>query len=181
MITFACHNCGRTIQVPDAAAGRQGTCKTCHTSLLVPNPPAPIIIPPPQEIFIPATGFPRPASQSVRVTVHNNQKGAAAHSLGLAAMVLGVIGLAVCWIPIVGLLAAPLTFVGLVMGLIGFLIALFRNGHGIGFPIAAIAISGTALAIAATLNYAILEPILTPAIKQAREAAERAKAKQNQQ
>ncbi len=57
-----------------------------------------------------------------------------AHSLGIAGMVLGVIGICLFWVPFVGLLLAG---IGLLMGVVGIVLALTRKGTGIGFSIGA--------------------------------------------
>lgn len=76
-------------------------------------------------------------------------------SLGVAGLIMGIIAFLICWIPLVGALGIPLSALGLLVGLLGMLIALARKGAGIGYPIASIAVSGLALAIAVAINGAI--------------------------
>jgi len=69
-------------------------------------------------------------------------------SLGVAACILGVLGLLISWIPAIGLIGVPLSGLGLLLGLTGLLVAIFRRGSGIGLPIAGCAISALALILA---------------------------------
>jgi len=178
MIKFACPNCGRSMQVPENAAGKKGACKSCNETIIVPEPETEIVSSPPriirqkspQDLFIAATE--ERNSPSVSVTVQ--QKSSAAHSLGIASMVLGILGLMVCWVPLIGLLGMPLSGLGAILGAIGLFIAMARRGTGIGFPIAGTAISTLAIAIAAFLNYVILKP----SFDQARAAAFKEQMKQ---
>ena len=45
MIEFACRKCGRSMRVPESAAGKQGTCKSCGDSITVPSLETEEIIP----------------------------------------------------------------------------------------------------------------------------------------
>jgi len=58
----------------------------------------------------------------------------------------------ICWIPFLGLLGVPLSLLGIVLGGIGLLLAVFRRGAGIGFPIAGTAISLLAAGTAITIS-----------------------------
>ncbi len=75
-------------------------------------------------------------------------------SLGVAGLVLGILGLLICWIPLIALLGVPLSALGLLLGLVGLLVAIARNGEGIGFSIGACAVSGLALFVALVPIYA---------------------------
>lgn len=50
MIEFACHKCGRSMKVQDAAAGKRGKCKDCGETVTIPQAPtasaAPSVTPP---------------------------------------------------------------------------------------------------------------------------------------
>lgn len=70
-------------------------------------------------------------AQTVIVTTKNT----ASLTLGIIALVVGVLSLLVGWIPFLGLLAIPTAIIGLLLAGIGFLIALFKSGKGIGMPI----------------------------------------------
>jgi hypothetical protein len=75
----------------------------------------------------------RPASRGV------------AHSLGIASMVLGAVALPFSLIPCMGFLSLPLSGLGLLLGFVGGIVALSRNGSGIGFPIAGSALCAMSL------------------------------------
>jgi hypothetical protein len=81
----------------------------------------------------------------------------AAHSLGISAVILGILALLICWIPLFGLLGLPLSGLGLLLGLIGLGVAVKRRGAGIGFPIAGSAISGLAIVIVLTITQLLSE------------------------
>lgn len=73
------------------------------------------------------------------------ESSAAAHSLGIASMVLGVVALPFSMIPCLGMLSLPLSGLGVVVGGVGLIVSIVRKGRGIGFPIAGAAISGLSL------------------------------------
>lgn len=93
-------------------------------------------------------------------------------SLGIVSLVLGIVAFLFCWIPLVGILSVPLSALGLLLGAIGLLVALFRRGSGIGFPIGGTAVCGLALAI----GIAQTAVVAAPSFSRARELAERVKA-----
>jgi hypothetical protein len=62
-------------------------------------------------------------------------------------MVLGGIAFVFSLIPFVGMFTFPLSALGLLVGIVGGVVALCRGGRGIGFPIAGVALSGTALLV----------------------------------
>jgi hypothetical protein len=62
-------------------------------------------------------------------------------------MVLGGIAFVFSLIPFVGIFAIPLSALGLLVGIVGGVVALTRRGRGIGFPIAGVGLSVTALLI----------------------------------
>lgn len=184
LIEFNCRDCGRLMRVAESAAGREGTCKTCNAVVIVPQPDNTLLVPfsvepiirnRPAELFIPASGIPRQREFSVSIS----QKSSGSHSLGLASIILGIIGTMICWIPLVGIIGGGFGLLGVILGMIGFLVSLGRKGSGIGFPIAGVALSAAAIAVAGVINYAILSPILLPAIEQAREAVRRTEIKNN--
>jgi hypothetical protein len=73
---------------------------------------------------------------------------AASHSLGIASLVLGCMAFVLSLIPCLGILTMPLSGLGLLLGIVGWIVALSRNGHGIGFPIAGCFINIMALLMA---------------------------------
>ncbi|HNU50207.1 MAG TPA: hypothetical protein PKJ98_04730 [Verrucomicrobiota bacterium] len=69
--------------------------------------------------------------QTVIVTTKNT----ASLTLGIIAIVVGVLSLLVGWVPFLGLLAMPTAFIGLLIAGVGFLIALCKRGKGVGMPV----------------------------------------------
>lgn len=150
-----CPGCGQTIEVP--RAGVQKETQPAETSKpLIPHPSEPkqeIIEPPlaqpPQLPTHSQTPFvtggqtqhtvPMPAPVAVQVNVDQSH---AAHSLGIASFVLGILSFFVCWIPLIGFGFGGL---GLVLGIIGLILAVVRKGSGIGYSIAGIAVSSIAV------------------------------------
>jgi hypothetical protein len=85
----------------------------------------------------------------------------AAHSLGISSLVLGVVAFIVSLIPCLGIVSLPVAGLGLLLGIMGLVIAISRNGTGIGFPIAGSGLNSLALLIAAFwlyLGYAVTVP-----------------------
>jgi len=68
-------------------------------------------------------------------------------SMGIASIVLGTLAFLICWIPMVGCIGLPLSALGLLLGVIGFVVAITRDGDSIGLAIAGGAISLVALAV----------------------------------
>ena len=89
------------------------------------------------------------------VQVNVAQPSKAAHSLGIASVILGILAFLICWIPLIGLLGIPLSGLGLLLGIVGLLLAIFRRGHGIGFPIAGAAISLLAIVITVSMTFVV--------------------------
>ena len=77
-------------------------------------------------------------------------------SLGVAAIIMGILAFLICWIPIVNLVGVPLSVLGVILGSIGIIVALTRNGSSIGYPIAGTAISGIALFITISMTGAMM-------------------------
>jgi hypothetical protein len=74
-------------------------------------------------------------------------------SMGVAAMVLGVVALLFCWVPFIGLFSLPLSGIGLLLAVIGLFTALGRRGSGLGFIIAGGTLSGLALLIGGVVGF----------------------------
>ncbi|MBW3598548.1 MAG: hypothetical protein KY475_14910 [Planctomycetes bacterium] len=74
----------------------------------------------------------------------NVDQSKAAHSLGIASLVLGVLAFFVCWMPFIGLGFGGL---GLLLGVGGLVLAITRKGSGIGFSIAGTAVSSVATVV----------------------------------
>jgi hypothetical protein len=169
MINFNCPVCNQLIQVPPDCAGRKGKCTGCGNPLVVPSadsgaaaamprpiarpvPPAPQPQTPPASDFdfpieglVPATYTPQPQYQqpmyappqaAVQVNIQTSH---ASNSLGIASLVLGILSYFVCFIPPVTLLLASL---GLLLGIGGIVMSVRRQGTGIGYSIAGVAVNG---------------------------------------
>jgi hypothetical protein len=167
MIQFTCPECNATLRAIDERAGTRFKCGKCGNPVKVPaaaapQAPATAPAPKPKVAHVAATPAPeraqRPSSYEMDeadMDDRPNRKriravgsgGGAAHSLGIGAMVLGVVGLLLGLIPCVGWIGLPLSGLGLLLGLVGSGVALARGGQGIGFPVAGSAISGLALLI----------------------------------
>ncbi len=68
---------------------------------------------------------------SVEVTTKNT----GSLTMGICAIVVGVMGLLIGWVPFLGLFAIPVAIVGIVLAVIGFILALVKGGKGIGLPL----------------------------------------------
>jgi hypothetical protein len=125
----ACPHCAGHFQIPAAAS-------------LPVAPPTPV----------PAPDVPAHESrnqpdeyEAVRARPRYENGTPASHSLGIVSFVVGMLAFVVSLIPCVGAFSIPLSCLGLLMGTLGGIIAIFRHGHGIGYPIAGSAISLVAL------------------------------------
>lgn len=98
-----------------------------------------VIVSSPPMVQTAAPGMPVVAvAPNVAVQVNISQSKAA-HSLGISAMVLGIVGLLTVCVPFVSL---PLSGLGFLLGAFGVGMAIVRKGTGVGFSIAGAAISG---------------------------------------
>lgn len=166
MIDFNCPYCGRDIHAPDQAAGQTGTCKSCGEAIVVPlisglyqpasiSPTGTSIGKSPLQIGIHAP---------VKVSVQNPRPES--NSLGLSAIILGIVAFCSCWISLIGWIAFPLALLGFIMGVI----ALMKGGDGVGF-----ALAGTALCVVPLAVFAISAAFYASIyIAAEREAAEKA-------
>lgn len=68
--------------------------------------------------------------------------------LGIAALILGIVGILIAWIPFLGLLTIPLAGLGSLLGLIGLILSLSNNETGIGLPISGVAVCALSILIA---------------------------------
>ena len=94
-------------------------------------------------------------SQQPLPTLNVNVKSNS-NSLGIAAIILGVVALFICWIPFVGLISLAFAGVGLVLSLVGLGLSIKRGGQGIGYPIAGIVLNGLPLAIVLLITSAFV-------------------------
>lgn len=185
MIRVDCPACGKSLKVADDLAGKTGKCPACSERLKIPEPkpvisqsiaaPAPPTRPPvvraqPRRDPLPAPVQVTPTVVAVQV----NQPSKASHSLGIASLILGIIAFLICWVPFLGLLGLPLSLLGILLGGTGFLIALFRKGSGIGFPIA-----GTSLSLLSAIAVITITGAAASAVNQVGKAIEESSAKAN--
>ncbi len=160
-ISVTCSACGQKLKVADAAAGKRGKCPKCGGLVQIPDSemPCEVVEPIPlrraepavvQRVYAaPITAAPAPvATAPPPVPTVNVKLPRRGSSLGIAACILGILAFLICWVPLIGLVGVPLSALGLLLGIIGLLVAFFRKGAGIGFPIAGSAISGLALFVA---------------------------------
>jgi ribosomal protein S27E len=163
MIELACPHCGRNMRVGDDAAGRNGKCKSCGKTVTVPGSGAEITFSP-SEVAQPTRPAPsirshasmaiQPPPSPVALQINVQQPSKASHSLGIAAVILGILAFLICWIPLVGLLGLPLSGLGLMLGIGGIVLAALRKGSGLGFPIAGSAICALAMFVTISMTYA---------------------------
>jgi hypothetical protein len=92
------------------------------------------------------------AAAAVSNTIIVQQPSSAAHSLGIAALVIGVLSFFVCWIPFLGIAVSGL---GLLLGLGGLVLAIVRRGSGVGFSIAGSGLSALSLVICLIWTFAL--------------------------
>ena len=87
------------------------------------------------------------ATQIPAVTIQTRQTRS--NSLGIASLVIAILGFMICWIPFVSIISLPILGVAFFLGLIGLVLAIVRSGYGIGFPIASLTVSviGTLIAM----------------------------------
>lgn len=108
-------------------------------------PPAPALVSDEDDFDFEPRARRRPsAAAAVSNTIIVQQPSRAAHSLGIAALVIGVLSFFVCWIPFLGIAISGL---GLLLGLGGLVLAVVRRGSGVGFSIAGSGLSALSLFI----------------------------------
>jgi len=96
--------------------------------------------------------------QPVQVTVEQSSR--AAHSLGIASLVLGIFSFCVCWMP---LIAPFLSGTALLLGVTGIVIAVVRKGSGLGFSIAGVAVSAASVCVGLLFTYSIASTVASVA------------------
>ena len=163
MIEFSCPHCGRKMKVADDAGGRNGKCKSCGKTVTVPGSGAEIVFNP-SAVAQPTRPAPsirshaptaiQPPPAPIAIQVNLQQPSKASHSLGIAAVILGILAFLICWIPLIGLLGLPLSGLGLLLGIGGIVLASLRKGSGLGFPIAGSAICALAMFVTISMTYA---------------------------
>jgi len=115
--------------------------------------PGPTPLPPEDDSDLESPSRRRPAAAAaVSKTIIVQQPSRAAHSLGIAALVIGVFSFFVCWIPFLGIAVSGL---GLFLGLGGLVLAIVRRGSGVGFSIAGSGLSALSLVICLVWTFAL--------------------------
>ena len=81
-------------------------------------------------------------------------KTGAGKGLGIAALVIAIVALTLCWVPIINNLAAVLGFVALILGVVSLIIASMRNGgKGLGIASSIIAVVAVVLVFVTQAAY----------------------------
>jgi len=168
-IRVVCPLCNAKIKAPDSAAGKEVKCPRCATQIMIPTSMAVVVLPPPvvtkpnpsASPFDNTDGDEKPAKKPRRNNRTEEEPydeprreqsqptaSGAAHSLGIASLILGVLGFILSLVPCIGMLSLPISALGLLLGLVGGTVSLVRSGRGIGFPIAGSFLNAFAIGIA---------------------------------
>jgi hypothetical protein len=86
------------------------------------------------------------------VNIFVEQPSQAAHSLGIASLVVSIVSLLTCWLPLIG---GVISGLGFLLGLAGLIVAMVRRGSGVGFAIAGTTLSALSLFICLVWTFAI--------------------------
>ncbi len=70
-------------------------------------------------------------------------------NVGVASLILGVVGFVFCWLPQVAIFTIALSGLGLLLGVVGFSLAIAGSDAGTGYPIVGSVVCGLALVIGA--------------------------------
>lgn len=81
------------------------------------------------------------------------------NGLGIAALVLGILAVVVCWIPFLWLVCILLAMIGLILGGIGFFTALVGRKSGVGMPISGSLVCAVAIIISVLVTGASVSAI----------------------
>jgi hypothetical protein len=141
-IQCSCPECDYTYEIADELAGKRVLCPECKTRFKVKNSPA--VRGRRDEADYDDKDY--RSREGPRRAAY--QGGVAAHSLGISSLVLGALAFIVSLIPFAGVVGVLVGGLGLLLGIAGMIVALVRQGRGIGFPIAGSALSVLAINIA---------------------------------
>jgi len=162
MIQFSCPSCRSFGKARVESAGKKGKCSKCGMIFIIPNPSVkeiarstnshsggpPAISPkiPPisdESSLTTNSGFSQAYSTIRNPTeVQINVTGSASNSLGITSLVLGILSLFTCFIPIIGMLIGS---VSLALGIAAIVVAMKRNGSGVGYGIGGVTLGGIIL------------------------------------
>jgi hypothetical protein len=173
-ITVVCPQCAVRLSAPEQASGLPVECPRCGTTFdapAVPTVPAGAVqtTPPPLPVLAsvpvlideeggrgaqprslregrrPRRARSRRREEDLALADTRLQTG-----LGIAALVVGILGAGVAFLPRMAVLGLLTSGAGVTLGLVALGIALTRDRRGEGLPIAGISVSGAALVLAGT-------------------------------
>lgn len=149
---------GDNVEMTVEAASEAAAKEVAHRKGILVSKVASVVVAAPRPMASPPPAEPRRLEQGhvINAPVVNVALPRRGSSLGIAALVLGILAFLICWIPFVNLLGVPLAALGLLLGLIGVVVALTRSGAGIGFPIAGSAVCGISLVVAIMITGALV-------------------------
>lgn len=127
----ACPHCRGQIQNDGRLAGQSVNCPHCARQFTMPHPVIATTPPQPDPL-----SFTSPGPTNVQVNFRERRQQS--NSLGIAAIVLGIVGLLFSWLPMVGLCICAF---GALLGFIAVLVSAARRGAGVGFAIAGLLLS----------------------------------------
>jgi hypothetical protein len=158
-----CPKCGTGVVVPKSAEEVVNVADEEHLPKPVKRVEPPVMLPKalpvpaplPEEDdfdFEPRSRRRPTATAAVSNTIIVQHPSRAAHSLGIAALVIGVLSFFVCWIPFLGIAVSGF---GLLLGLGGVVLAIIRSGSGVGYAIAGSGLSALSLIVCLVWTFAL--------------------------
>lgn len=191
-IKMACPACKATINAPAEMVGKSAKCPKCGVTVkigasaeapklrAVPIPPQVAVSPAPIAKRIRSQPVEvvddyddeeevRPARRTTKVVIQATPPQGSS-SLGIAALVCGVIAILTSWVPLLGVVGVLVAILAIALGGIGIVLSLMRGGRGIGFSIA-----GGVLAFIAIGVFALVHSVIDSVAQSARTAERTAK------
>ncbi len=172
MTQIQCPGCKKRFRVKGQAVGKSVKCPECSTLIRIPstddrqepgafrgtskpsqNPPEPAGR---EVVTAKPVGPPHLSRQKPKLenghsphapslNIHTPKRTS---SFGIVSFILAVLALLISWIPLIGIISIAIGGLAFVLAVIGFYIAISREGSGVGWPIGAGFVSGIALLIA---------------------------------
>jgi hypothetical protein len=192
-ITVVCPQCEARLSAPEEASGLPVQCPRCGTTFDAPavptvpagavqaTPPLPLVTAVPvlidEESGRGARARSRPGWEGGRPRRARSRRReddlALADTglqtgLGIAALVVGVLGAGVTFLPRMTVLGLVTCGAGVILGMVALVVGLARGRRGLGLPVAGVSVSGAALVVAGTWL------VVLGLIEQSRAAAEQA-------
>lgn len=152
MHPLTCPHCNYALSYRPDLAGMTFACPQCNGPFSVPAPVAVAQFHSPQVASQEAFAVTSHQVRSPHSTVTVNVPRQHSNSLGTASMILGILGLFLCWMPFFGL---PLAGLGLALGGFGILASLGRKGTGVGMAIGGTFVSGLVLLVAGAFWWSV--------------------------